>query len=366
MPANFDVSPAIKMMLSACFQIDPEIVDPDVDDKYLGKLVRYNGIRPQLLNFIHKNNLEVSFQEALAQECQQMAIINLLSLKELGKLSDTLRTNGVHCYAYKGSVWANWLYGNVGQREFGDIDLLIEKKSLNKAIEILAGEGYNPDSYRKYLLGTPDRTKSFFRTDYHVPLENVSVPTSSMVEVHWQVAYPRLQFNFPEDEWTKFHADYTLHGYTFNTFKNEYQFLLLLVHHGGKEQWSRMKYIADFAAYMIRHGSQTDWQLVEKLAKDKGIYTLYTSSISLLKSLGMNWKSDWPVTEKVTNVDPYLKKWREMPPQVENSTWPYFLHGLTVHDGLKNKSKVLYSHLTYFLEWRLLYDKLRWYSKNTS
>ncbi|MCE7039818.1 nucleotidyltransferase family protein [Dyadobacter sp. CY312] len=367
MPVNKKyLSPEMKMMLSACFQSNAEASDIGIDDKYLRNLIRYHGIRPQFLDFLHKSKLQTGFQDALVKECQQTAIINLLSVKELGKLSDLLRANGVVCFAYKGSVWADWLYGNVGKREFGDIDLLIERKSLDTALKVMAEQGYHPDAYRNYLLQTPDRTESFFRTDYHVPLENTSVATSSMVEAHWQVAYPRLKFDFPEEEWAQFQSDYQLHGNTVNAFQNEYQFLLLLVHHGGKEQWSRIKYIADFAAYMIRHGSQTDWKLVERLAREKGIYTLLTKSLDLLKSLGIEWNSKWPESKDVVDINPYLKLWLAMPPQAENSTWPYFVHGLTVHDGLKHKSKVLFGHLAYFLEWRLLYDKMRWYSNNPS
>jgi hypothetical protein len=364
MTTHKDVSPEISIMLSACFQSKVEVSEHGIDDKLLRNLIRYHGIRPQFLDFLYKNDFQINFKDALAKECQQTAIINLLSVKELGKLCDILRANGVVCFAYKGSVWADWLYGNVGKREFGDIDLLIERKSLNAALKIMAEQGYHPDPYRKYLLETPDRTKGFFRTDYHVPLENTSVATSSMVEAHWQVAYPRLKFDFPEEEWEEFQCDYPLHGNTLNAFRNEYQFLLLLVHHGGKEQWSRIKYIADFAAYMIRYGDQTDWELVERLAKEKGIYTLLTKSLGLLRSLGIDWKSSWPETTEVVDFNPYIKLWLEMPPQVENSTWPYFVHGIRVHDGLKHKSKVLFGHLAYFLEWRLLYDKMRWYSKN--
>jgi len=356
----------MEMMLSACFQSKTGKITVGADHNYLKSMVRYHGIRPQFLDFLHQNKLEVNFQKTLGQECQQIAIVNLLSVKELGKLSDSLKDDEVRCFAYKGSVWASWLYGNVVKREFGDIDLLIERRSLSKALKIMAGQGYRPDPYREYLLKTPDRTKGFFRTDYHIPLENTSVATSSMVELHWQVAYPRLKFDFPENEWEQYQADCLLHGSMFNAFKNEYQFLLLLVHHGGKEQWSRIKYIADFAAYMIRHGSQTNWHLVENLAREKGIYTLLIKSLGLLKSLGIKWNSAWPEPTEAVDINPYVKLWLEMPPQAENSTWPYFVHGLTVHDGLKHKSKVLFGHLAYFMEVRLLYNKMRWYADNPS
>jgi hypothetical protein len=350
------------LILSACLQTRLTNLN-NLDELRLKRLIRYHGIRPQFLDFIHLNGINVSFQKELTDECQRIALTNLLSLKELSGLFNLLKENGVICYAYKGSVWADWLYDNVGKREFGDIDLLIDRKFFDRALDLLAERGYHPDPYRQFLLNSPGRSNAFFRTDYHIPLENAS-PMTSMVEAHWEVAYPRLYFQFPSSEWSDFQQDYQLNNSQFNTFTNEYQFLLLIVHHGGKEQWSRVKYIADFAAFMIRWGDNTDWKLVKKLAKQKGIYTLLEQSLSLLRELGLPWKEAWPVCREVVDINPFVTIWSKMPVAASNSSWPYFVHGMSIHDGLVHKSKVLLRHLSYLTEAGLLLDKAKWYRQN--
>ncbi len=354
----------IKLILSACFHLEVSSIPTEMNSPLLKSLLRYHGVRPQFFDFLHKNGLEVSFQPNLVQECQQIALFNMLSVNELAKINSLLTSNGVHCFAYKGSLWAYWLYENVGGREFGDIDILVKKSSIQAALSSLETAGYIPDAYRKFLLEEPVRASGFYRTDYHIPLENTTNALSSMVELHWQVAYPRLQFNFPEEEWDRYGKTHVINGNDLHGFVNEYQFLMMVVHHGGKEEWSRIKYIADFAAYMIRYGKETNWTIVSKIAKEKGIYTLLEKSLALLKSLGLPWEDQWPVSTKVVDVSAYISMWIGMPPQAENSTWPYFVNGLAIHDGIQHKSKVLFAHLAYLLEWRLLQDKKRWYDEN--
>lgn len=361
MPAQF--SDEMSFLLSACLQTElRQTKSPD--ESKLKRMVRYHGIRPQFLNYLHQSGISVSFQKELTEECQRIAFINLLSSRELSGLFNMLKENGVVCYAYKGSVWADWLYGDVGKREFGDIDLLIDRNSFQPALQLLADAGYHPDPYRKFLLASRSRTEAFFRTDYHIPLENTTSATSSMVEAHWEVAYPRLHFQFPSHEWKRFHKEYPIQNMRIDAFSNEYQFLLLLVHHGGKEQWSRLKYIADFAAFMIRWGHAIDWNLVAYLAREKGIYTLLARSLGLLKSLGLPWRNEWQIQPDAVDVTSFIKTWTEMPPAASNSSWPYFVHGMSVHDGLKHKSKVLFKHLKYLSEAGLLMDKARWYRQN--
>ncbi|TDE16269.1 nucleotidyltransferase domain-containing protein [Dyadobacter psychrotolerans] len=356
-------SSELKLLLAACFgTVVP--APENFDSGRLQKLVSYHGIRPQFLAFIHQNNLDISFRSSLAGLCQNIAINNLLSVRQQAEIIKLLENNGIQSYAYKGSLWAEWLYGDVGKREFGDIDLLIKPAQFEPAIEVLKSAGYLPDEYRQYLLDKPDRKADFFKTDYHIPLVNTSLNTSSMVEAHWQVAYPRLCFDFFSDEWDKYQETYSLHKSHIKGFSNEYQFLLLLVHHGGKEQWSRIKYIADFSAYLKSHGSNTNWKLVEELAKSKGILKLYKTSLGLLKALGLPWQEGWPENIIPTNPLPLDLRWEIMPAQEANSTWPYFIHGISIHDGFKHKSRVVFAHLKYFMKWRLLFTKMKWYSQN--
>ncbi|WAC09720.1 nucleotidyltransferase family protein [Dyadobacter pollutisoli] len=363
---NRSLAPELSLLVASCLHIEYE-ERRLMDSRHLFNLLYYHQIRPVFLSYIHERGIDVNFKQKLTNDCQHITFSNMLCAQELVRVDKLLTAKDITTYAYKGSVWADWLYGNVGQREFGDIDLLIPKEDFAEAIEVLSNEaGYLADDYRKYLLETPKMRKRFFRTDYHIPMLRETGDSTNVLEAHWEIAYPRLLFTFPSDEWSRYSEKYMLLGKELNVFQKEYQFLILLVHHGGKEQWKKLKYIADLAAYMFRYGHLTDWEKVTALAKEKGIYSLLTWSLGILKALCLPWKKEWPQQIVSVEVTSLIKQWETAPRLPSNSTWPYFKHGLAIHDGFKHKSALIFEHLKYFSEWQLLWHKAAWYKKKQS
>ncbi len=53
-----------------------------------------------------------------------------------------LKENGINAVTYKGPVLASQAYGNIGLREFGDIDIFINKKDALKVKKIMIYKGY--------------------------------------------------------------------------------------------------------------------------------------------------------------------------------------------------------------------------------
>nr|WP_281380714.1 nucleotidyltransferase family protein [Rhabdobacter roseus] len=338
-----------------------------VDSERLLALASWHGVRPLLFSSLRAESTPASVYTHLQTECQEIAVANLLQTRELLRLVQRLASHQVPSYAYKGSLWASWLYGNQSLREQGDIDLLVPRPYLDQALALLTQDGYLPDAYRQYLLERKPGVKAaFLRTDYHIPLvwQRAAAP-ESVLEVHWRVAYPRLCFEFPEQEWEAMAEDYPLQKGTVTSFRKEYQLLLIITHHGGKEQWLRLKYLADLAAYLRRYGAQTDWAWVGTWARRKGMYSLLQGSLALLKSLGMEWNAAWPETEAKPLSAAQLQSWESMAALPENSTWPYLRHALQTRDGA-HRLKVLLAHARYASEWYLLYHKALWYRQGTS
>jgi hypothetical protein len=359
------ISPELSLLIASCLRFGHDKSQP-LDQKHLFNLLYYHQIRPVFLSYIHENGIDINFRQRLNTDCQHITFANMMCAQELVRVSKLLTARGIETYAYKGSVWADWLYGNVGQREFGDIDVLITRDDFSEAIEVLSNEaGYVADDYRKHLLETPQARERFFKTDYHIPMLRETGHSTEVLEAHWEIAYPRLLFTFPSDEWAGYSEKQTLLGQELNVFQKEYQFLILLVHHGGKEQWRKLKYIADLGAYMFRYGHETDWEKVAALAREKGIYTLVTWSLGILKGLGVRWKKEWPQRIASIETTSLLSQWEAAPQLPSNSTWPYFKHGFAIHDGFKHKAALVLEHLKYFSELQLLWHKATWYKKNS-
>ena len=358
-------SPELSLLISTCIgQPINEKEVSKVDGDRLLALARWHNIRPQLFSAVQGESLH--WISELRQECLDITISNLINTQETIRVAKILEANSIPVFAYKGCVWAEWLYGQISKREFGDIDLLVGLDKFQYALQLVSEAGFSPDSYRNYLLsGSPSLRAAFLRTDYHVPMQR-KISGSSLeftLEMHWKVAYPRLGFQFPSSEWSTFQSFHQVQNEALRSFSNEYQLLLLLMHHGGKERWSKLKYITDLAAFLSRHGSVTDWQSVTEMARRRGMLRLFRHGLGLLRGLGKEWKEDWPDVPEVPIKLSILKDWENMPVDPKNSTWSYFQHALAMRDTFSEKWEIGTFHLRYAFEINLIYHKFLWYMK---
>ncbi|WP_373513450.1 nucleotidyltransferase family protein [Persicitalea sp.] len=360
------LSPELALLVSSCLG-EPSSETPmprilgDSGDRLLS-LARWHNVRPALLADFRSSS--DNWVTTLRQECLEITLSNLINTRETIRLVSLLQAEGISAYGYKGCVWAEWLHGQQGDREYGDIDLLVGQKDYLRALGLISRVGYEADPYRQYLLNGPVSVReAFLRTDYHVPMLRKESGSSLefVLEMHWRVAYPRLQFNFPESEWLEFKKEIYVQGKPISGFSNEYQFLLLIMHHGGKEEWLKLKYLSDLSSYLDRHGSETDWKLVEELAGRKGMLTLMWQGLGLLRAMGKPWRVGWADVPPVPVNSALLNKWENMPRASENSSLSYFYNTLATRDTFEQKIGIGISHFQYASELRLLYRKFLWY-----
>ena len=69
---------------------------------------------------------------------------NLLLTGELLKIIELLEARGIAAVPFKGPTLALWAYGDVGRREFGDLDILVKKPDVPAIRNLLVSEGFTP------------------------------------------------------------------------------------------------------------------------------------------------------------------------------------------------------------------------------
>ncbi len=94
------------------------------------------------LNFICPEKVPLEILEKLKIEFHANAKKNMLLTGELVKVMKLLDENGINAVTYKGPVLAHSIYGNIAYRQFGDIDILTDKKGALKSKDIIFSEGY--------------------------------------------------------------------------------------------------------------------------------------------------------------------------------------------------------------------------------
>ncbi len=184
----------------------------------------------------------------------------LFLVGELVKTLALFEAQGIKVLPFKGPSVAYGLYGSLGRREFGDLDILVQKKDVARATELLVSRGYGaPDQ----IADTADRPflqyQPFLESPQSQGVFNFYRADGAVVELHWQFT-PR-HFPFPlagADLWDRL-GRVDLPGLKALTLSSEDMLLLLCVH-GSKHCWARLAWICDVAEF-VRAVPQIDWKV---------------------------------------------------------------------------------------------------------
>ena len=118
--------------------------------------------------------------EACSGEVRDIAIWNLELTRELLHVLDQLESAGIQALPYKGPILAQVAYGDLRLRQFGDLDILVGHRDVERAISLLESDGYRSDAAL-----SPRQVEAVIRYghDWHLGKRDRFV-----VEVQWAVA----------------------------------------------------------------------------------------------------------------------------------------------------------------------------------
>jgi hypothetical protein len=117
---------------------------------------------------------------------------NLYRTAELIKLLRLFEANGIHALPFKGPVLAALAYGNLGLRDYGDLDILVRPEDVLRTQGLLAGQGYRLVSASGPSLSGPRFSPR--NKDLIFDSANGRV----RVELHWR--FTGKHFDFPLDQ----------------------------------------------------------------------------------------------------------------------------------------------------------------------
>ena len=214
---------------------------------------------------------------------------NLFLAGTLLKLLRLLENHQIPAISYKGPVLAMLAYGNLTLRQFGDLDILVHKKDVARAQDLLLSQGYR---------WWEQRPLTFFPRQRKV-YELFNEEGQVLVELHWAVT--SSTFYFPLDPvalWQSLETVVLLDK-PVHTLSREH-LLLILCAHGAKHHWDRLAWICDIA--MLLHVcADINWQHLlehaERLGSRRmlllGIFLAYTLlGTSLPDNLQQRLRSD--------------------------------------------------------------------------
>lgn len=373
---NIKVSPELLVLINASLRRDSDL--PLVSDKkelnweLIIKLARWHQIRPLLFDYLEKNkNLEVPEKYTrILKECTvSQAVTNMSFLKSSLDLYEQLHDSHIRSFLMKGALWAWMLYEKPGSREFGDVDYFIEKESIKESLGILARNGFEPDAYRTYLMEKKKVADLYLKTDYQLPLQPVRDHALQSLEIQWNSSYPRYCYTFTWQELTSGMIDFPLLKSSIKIPCIENQLLMMIIHHGGIEQWDKLKYAADFERILRKHAVTMDWDYIITVTKSKGFYYLMMESLGLITKLtGENYLKYSPADDSRIYpdnkfLDDIIRHWENERPVRKSKSWRIFKYNIKYRDRWEDKINIIFAHLSYLTQWQLIWHKLVWYNR---
>lgn len=194
---------------------------------------------------------------------------------ELIKIMACLEDEGLRAIPFKGPTLALQAYGDVGLRQFGDLDILVHREDVHRISEILITRGFTP----KPELASAQRA-ALLRFDCAYNFDN---GRGVVLDVHWGFVEPHSAYVIDLNPLWQRLDPVAIGSSELLTFSAE-DLLLVLCLHGFTHFWERLGWICDIAG-LIDLRKDLDWRTVLENATKLGLRRILLLGILLSADL---------------------------------------------------------------------------------
>ncbi len=216
-----------------------------------------------------------SIKSALESRASAIARLSLLQAAESVRLQRLFEAAGIGLTFIKGTALALLAYGNIGIKHSWDIDILVERADILAASALLRGAGYIRESPDETL--DPERFLewSFVANEciWRDPARDI------FVELHWRLSQNASQLARASSSQYVAIAE----GLVLRTLGDDDLFVYLCLH-GARHAWSRLKWLADLAAWLSQKSPQ-DVERLYRRAETSGVGRASAQALLLCNQL---------------------------------------------------------------------------------
>jgi hypothetical protein len=248
--------------------------------KNLVSIAIEEGVAPLLYwHFNHQDwpdRINEQTKSILVEEYYSNLAYNSLLLNELDRVFLALQKEDIPVVVLKGAVLANSVYPNIGLRPFGDLDLLLPRDSIDKAVQIVKDQ-------LGYTQLKPDVINNLNQfIDYHLVVRGGPGNRVSL-EFHWGLVTSMDSWYSVPIEWFWEQTDTLSHLYSMvedvpsnQMWSNHHTFALtptahllyLLAHSFLQHGRKRTKLIWLFDIHLVISKDNIDWDLLISKANE--------------------------------------------------------------------------------------------------
>ncbi len=285
---NLKLSPEESLVLLCCCTDSSEsriekirtIVSLELNWDYILKITCVHGISGLVFkntkHFHNKNVIPNNFTEKLEKEYHKTAYKNSLLTQAYNNILKEFNSEKIKTMPLKGITLLSQLYHNIGLRSISDIDILVEKKDLHCAEQILMGMGYAKKKE------SASKIKRHFHSIYWKKIGPVTIP----VELHWDIDFLDSPFSIRiEDFW---HRAELLHNNNQTYYKLSLEDCLIfnsfhILRDGLKTLY--LKNFCDLSEIIKKSGTEINWGELACRSKEYKVERPVFLVLLLLKKL---------------------------------------------------------------------------------
>jgi len=290
-----------------------EILCRSLDWERMLRLVDHHRVVPQVYGVLAALSPLVPAQllDALRWRYQENARKALWFTGELQRILRHLDSAGIRALPYKGPVLAKTLYGDVTQRQFSDLDILIRPEDVLKAKAALRALGHSCSPELRQQE-EPAYIASGCGYVFHSPARR------NLLDLQWRIVPRFYSIDFDVAGFLDRAEEIILGDCTLRTLHPQ-DLLLVLCVHAAKHVWIQLSWLCDIA--QLIKSQPLNWNAIQNEARHLGIERIVTVNLLLAhRLLGAPLP---PPIQKALQTDPSATTFDdEIQPIIERST-PY-------------------------------------------
>lgn len=249
----------------------------DLDWEHLIEMADKHRLMPLLyvnLSSIFSKSMSINVLQRLKKKYRENTHKNLLLTSELVKIMKLLEKNNIKAVTYKGPALAHSIYENIGYRQYGDIDILIDKQEAPKAKNLMINNGY--ELFQPIKID--DSTYMELESEYIF----INKENGAKVEINWN--FEGKFFHFHGDPQFLFDDldELEINSIKFHSFSPVNQLLMLSIH-AAKHNWNRLQWTCDISHYV--QNVEINWTKTIEKAEKLGFKRILMINLLLAQEL---------------------------------------------------------------------------------
>ena len=251
------------------------LLDSSIDWPRFQRLAAKNNVAPLVAACLLAHSRaqlpsSIARQHALIAESTAMRCNYLAEC--LREILDAFKRERIPVLTIKGLITAATAYGDIALRAFGDLDLVVHRADVLRAVAALERIGYTSMSWRAGAFASrffPDTSVDFSRDGI-------------VLDLHWSFSADYFPFAPDDDSVWRRAIEIELNGRPVTTMGGE-DSILFHAYHGAKHGWSKLQQVCDLAHLCALEGPR--WDILLANAARTGSRTMLLVGIDLSCSL---------------------------------------------------------------------------------